>query len=138
MKKAKTPKSKIATIMMFVCLVIFVVLFIVFFNVADGYKTEYSAMSIKLVANTTALADKLQIRTDMSRVNQFYQLFAFLSYACSILVIASLGLGLAISDKLKEIEDEGKEERRKRLAAVKATKRRIREERKAQRKASRA
>lgn len=109
MKRNKIAKSKMATIMMFVFLALFLILFIVFFNVADGFKSSYSVLKVELAGNATSLVDKLRIRSEMSHLNQQYELFAVLSYVFSILSIAALGIGLALTDKFKTLEEKAAE-----------------------------
>ena len=100
-------KSKISIIAMFVLLAAFIILFIVFFNVADGFKGQYDVLAKELASSKVKKdPDLFALKTaEQAAVNTSYMICAVLSYASSILAIASLGIGLAVSDKFKELEE---------------------------------
>ena len=107
-------KSKISIIAMFVLLAAFIILFIVFFNVADGFKGQYDVLAKELASSKVKKdPDLFALKTaEQAAVNTSYMICAVLSYASSILAIASLGIGLAVSDKFKEAEEKAAEDGR--------------------------
>ena len=96
-------KSKIATIVMFATLLILLILFIVFFNVGDSFKSTYDAIGVEMHTTTGAALEELKAKREA--VGASYTVFAVSSYACSILALFALGIGLAVSDKFKELEE---------------------------------
>ena len=105
-------KSKISIIAMFVLLAAFIILFIVFFNVADGFKGQYDVLAKELASSKVKKdPDLFALKTaEQAAVNASYMICAVLSYASSILAIASLGIGLAVSDKFKAAEEKAAED----------------------------
>lgn len=96
-------KSKIATIVMFATLLILLILFIVFFNIGDSFKSTYDAIGVDMHTATGAALEDLKAQREVVGAN--YTVFAVSSYACSILALFALGIGLAVSDKFKELEE---------------------------------
>ena len=102
-------KSKITTIAMFVLLFLLIVAFIVCFNIADGYKGQFDAVSQKLALTTLTDAERASYQAEADSLSATYSVFAVLSYVFSIAAIADLGLGLALSDKFKLLEEKAAE-----------------------------
>ena len=88
-------KSKITMIIMFGSVVLFIALFVIFFLMGTGFMAEYKA-----AADDAA----------KGAANGAYTACAFLSYLCSILALASVGVGLFVSDKFKEAEEKAAEQ----------------------------
>ena len=100
------PKSKMTTYIMFFALFLFILLFIIFFNVGDGYKTQYSDYNVKALGEGLTEEWKNYYLSMADWAGSRYTVFAVLSYVCSLLALISLGAGLAISDKFKQKEEE--------------------------------
>lgn len=105
-KREMPPKSKIANYVMFGALALFLILFIVFFNVGDAFKTQYSDLGVKILNEGISEAEKAELQAQRDAAGASYTVFAVLSYLSSILALVSLGVGLAVADKLKQKEEE--------------------------------
>lgn len=106
-KKGRTlpPKSKLATYVMFGALALFIILFIIFFNVGDSYKTMFGDYNVKAL-NADLTEEWKQYYLGMAAwAGSKYTVFAVLSYLCSILALVSLGVGLFVSEKFKTQEE---------------------------------
>jgi len=103
-------KSKIATIVMFACVALFIALFITFFVVGDSFKATFNDLSVKIAGLGAGDAElKAQYEAQQAGVNVSYTVCAVISYVSSILALASVGVGLAVSDKFKEAEEKAAE-----------------------------
>ena len=104
-KKQMPPKSKMATYVMFACLALFIILFIIFFNIGDSYKTMFGNYNVKAL-NADLTEEWKQYYLGMAAwAGARYTFFAVSSYTCSILSLVSLGVGLAVSEKFKTMEE---------------------------------
>ena len=107
----KSSKAKIATIIMFIGVALSIILFIVFFNIADGLKSTWNSynasyIQAELDGNEEAMA-KFAAYKDSVGIPHI--VCAVLSYVFSIGAIVSLGVGLAVTDKIKLAEEKAAE-----------------------------
>ncbi len=105
-------KSKITVIAMFSLVALFLILFVVFFNVGDSYKSVYDTCVNKLASPEVKASEELtkEWTAKQTAANASYTFCAVMNYVCSILAIASLGVGLALSDKFKAKEEKDAED----------------------------
>ena len=104
-KRAMPPKSKMTTYIMFGALALFIILFIIFFNVGDSFKAQFTDFNVKAL-NQDLTDEWKQYYLNMAAwAGARYSVFAFMSYLCSILALVSLGVGLAVSEKFKTMEE---------------------------------
>ncbi len=102
-------KSKIATIVMFACVALFIALFITFFVVGDSFKATFNALNVQIAGLSAGDPELEQLRAQQAGINVSYTVCAVISYVSSILALASVGVGLAVSDKFKEAEEKAAE-----------------------------
>lgn len=107
----KMPKSKKATFIMFACIIVFVALFIILFNVGGGIKGQWDTARIELAeAQLFHEDDKIVIlQGQVDGLVAAYRVCSIGSYISSLLALISLGVGLAKSEKYKTQEEEAAE-----------------------------
>lgn len=105
-------KSKITIIAMFGLVAIFLIAFIVCFNLGDHYKAVYDYCGVQINSSKVKKDPDLLAWWQATQAANatLYTVFSTLNYACSILAIASLGIGLALSDKFKAAEEKAAED----------------------------
>ena len=101
-------KSKMTMIIMFICVAVFLALFILFFVLGDGYKAQFKDLGVK-IAGSVDDAEIAEWTKQRESINGLYTFCAFSSYLTSILALVSIGVGLFLSDKFKEAEEKAAE-----------------------------
>lgn len=106
----RLPKSKRATIVMFACIILFVALFIILYVVGGGVKGQWNTARVDLAEYKLFEPDKVaEAQARVDGLTAGYRVCSIGSYICSILALASLGIGLAKADKYKTQEEEAAE-----------------------------
>lgn len=105
-------KSKITIIAMFGLVAFFLIAFIICFNLGDHQKAVYDYCAVQITSKKVQQDPDLLAWWQATQANHatLYTVFSTLNYVCSILAIASLGLGLALADKFKAAEEKAAED----------------------------